>query len=118
MCATNVPGTDLSRMYTAAIVEGVKVAARTSYHCAKRRIDRAYGPVQFSWCRVTLRRKRTATWYLQGSAKRWALGCVNSASWLPLAAGWGEFTQPRAHLLADPCPFVKENTCDCDFHVA
>ena len=32
---------------------------------------------------------------IQGSAKRWALGCVNSAFWLPLAAG-GEFTQPRA----------------------
>ena len=31
-----------------------------------------------------------------------ALGCVNPASWLPLAAG-GEFTQPRAYLLADPC---------------
>ena len=24
---------------------------------------------------------------VQGSAKRWALGCVNLASWLPLAAG-------------------------------
>ena len=39
---------------------------------------------------------------VQGSAKRWALGCVNLASWLPLAAG-GEFPKPRAHLLADPC---------------
>ena len=38
----------------------------------------------------------------QGSAKRWALGCVNPASSLPLSAG-GEFTQPRAYLLADPC---------------
>ena len=25
--------------------------------------------------------------FVQGSAKRWALGCVNPASWLPLAAG-------------------------------
>ena len=39
---------------------------------------------------------------MQGSAKRWALGRVNPAPWLPLAAG-GEFTQPRAHLPADPC---------------
>ena len=33
-------------------------------------------------------------------AKWWALGCVNPAFWLSLAAG-GEFTQPGAHLLAD-----------------
>ena len=39
---------------------------------------------------------------LQGLAKMRALvGCVNSASCLPLAAG-GKFTQPRAILLADP----------------
>ena len=39
---------------------------------------------------------------IQGSAKRRALGCVNS---LPAARGGQEagFTQPRAHLLADPC---------------
>ena len=30
---------------------------------------------------------------VQGSAKIWALGCVNPASWLLLAAG-DEFTQP------------------------
>ena len=29
-------------------------------------------------------------------AIRWSLGCVNPASWLPLAAGC-EFTQPRDH---------------------
>ena len=41
-------------------------------------------------------------WALQGSAKRWALGCVNSS---PAARGSQEavFTQPRAHLLAYPC---------------
>ena len=33
---------------------------------------------------------------------RWSLGCVKPASWLPLAVE-GKFTQPRAHLLADPC---------------
>ena len=38
---------------------------------------------------------------IQGSAKRLTLGCVNPTSWLPLAAG--HFTQPRAHLSADPC---------------
>ena len=43
-----------------------------------------------------------ANLYVQGWAKGWALGCVNPASWLPLAAR-GEFTQPRAHLFADPC---------------
>ena len=26
---------------------------------------------------------------VQGSAKRWALGCVHPSSWLPLAAGRG-----------------------------
>ena len=36
---------------------------------------------------------------LQGWEKKWALGCVNPASWLPPAAG-GEFTQPRAHSFA------------------
>ena len=45
---------------------------------------------------------RCSLYYVQGSPKRLALGCVNPASRLPLAAG-GEFTQPRAHLLADPC---------------
>ena len=39
---------------------------------------------------------------MQGWAKEWSLGCVNPASWLPLAAG-GEFTQPRDHSLAQPC---------------
>ena len=39
---------------------------------------------------------------LQGSAKRWALGCVNPASWLSLAAE-REFTQPRDHYFAQPC---------------
>ena len=40
--------------------------------------------------------------YVQGSAKRWALGCVNSP---PTVRGSQEagFTQPRAHLIADPC---------------
>ena len=40
-----------------------------------------------------------ANLYVQGWAKGWALGCVNPASWLPLAARH-EFTQPRAHLIA------------------
>ena len=35
--------------------------------------------------------------HVQGSAKKWALGCVNPASWFPPVAG-REFTQPRAHL--------------------
>ena len=39
-------------------------------------------------------------------AIRWALGCVNHASRLPLAVGH-EFTQPRARLLADPCNRAK-----------
>ena len=39
---------------------------------------------------------------VQGLAERWALGCVNPTSWLSLAS-WREFTQPRAHLLANPC---------------
>ena len=33
---------------------------------------------------------------------RWFLGCLNPASWLPLAAG-REFTQPRAHSFAQLC---------------
>ena len=39
---------------------------------------------------------------LLGSAKRWSLGCMNL---LPVAKGSQEveFTQPRAHFLADPC---------------
>ena len=47
--------------------------------------------------------KLPSLWFLvQGSAKRWTLGFVNPCSWLPLTAG-RKFTQPRAHLLADPC---------------
>ena len=39
---------------------------------------------------------------IHGLAKRWSLGCVNL---LPAARGNQEagFTQPRDHLLADPC---------------
>ena len=39
---------------------------------------------------------------VQGSAKRWALGCVNSN---PVARGSQEarFKQPRDNFLADPC---------------
>ena len=45
----------------------------------------------------------TARYYIQGSAKRWALGCMNPASWLPMAMG-REFTQPRDYLtIAQPC---------------
>ena len=43
---------------------------------------------------------------VQGSAKRCALGCVIPTSWPPLTAG-AQFTQPRAHLLADPCRCVR-----------
>ena len=39
---------------------------------------------------------------LQSWAKECSLGCVNPASWLPLAAGH-EFTQPRDHLIANLC---------------
>ena len=45
---------------------------------------------------------------VQGSAKRLALGCVNSP---PAARGSQKagFTQPRAHLLAKPC-----KSCDAE----
>ena len=43
--------------------------------------------------------------YVQGSAIRWDLGSVIPASWPPLTAG-ARFTQPRAHLLADPSLYV------------
>ena len=46
------------------------------------------------------------TSYVQKWAIRWSLGCVNPASWLPLTT-WGEFTQPRAHLLAIPVQFGR-----------
>ena len=39
---------------------------------------------------------------IQRWAVRWALGCMNSAYWLPLAVK-REFTQPRAHLIAQLC---------------
>ena len=32
---------------------------------------------------------RSYAYYIQGSAKKWSLGCVVPASWLPLATGWG-----------------------------
>ena len=38
--------------------------------------------------------------HVQTRGVRWTLGCVNPASWLPLAlAMWREFTQLRAHLI-------------------
>ena len=43
---------------------------------------------------------------LQGWAKEWSLGCVNLASWLPLAAG-REFTQPSDPFFVQPCTYVK-----------
>ena len=43
-------------------------------------------------------------------AIRWALGCVNPASWLPLAAG-REFTQPRDHLMAHLCASIQDGKC-------
>ena len=53
--------------------------------------------------------------YVQGSAKRWALGCVNS----PPAARESQeagFTQPRVHSVAHPCTDMskklKDRLCD------
>ena len=43
---------------------------------------------------------------VQGSAKRWALGCVNSPSPHGQRIQEAGITQPRAHLLADPCTNV------------
>ena len=39
---------------------------------------------------------------VQGSAKRWSLGCVNSRMAARASQETG-FTQPRAHLIADVC---------------
>ena len=39
--------------------------------------------------------------------EEWSLGCVNPASWLPLAAG-ARFTQPRDHSFAQPCTVMRE----------
>ena len=44
---------------------------------------------------------------VQGWAKERALGCVNPTSWFLLATG-REFTQPRAHLLAEQCTIKFE----------
>ena len=44
---------------------------------------------------------------IQGSAKEWSLDCVNPVSQLPLAVR-GDFTQPRARFLADPCKSVAK----------
>ena len=43
---------------------------------------------------------------VQRWAKMWALGCVNPASWLPLALGC-KFTQPRTHLIAHFCTVAQ-----------
>ena len=50
---------------------------------------------------------------IQRWAIRWALGCVNSGSWLPLATG-RKFTQPRAHLISQLYIFRNE----CSFSMA
>ena len=39
---------------------------------------------------------------VQGSAKKWSLGCVIPASWVSVASE-ACFMQPRDHSLADPC---------------
>ena len=38
------------------------------------------------------------------------LGCVNPASWLLLAAGGGEFTQPSLHLFLHVCSYCSRLT--------
>ena len=44
-------------------------------------------------------------------AIRWALGCVNPASWLPLAAAGRKLTQPRALLVANICTYDGDLQC-------
>ena len=48
--------------------------------------------------------------YIQGSARRLALGCVNSC---PMARGSKEagFTQPRDHLIAQLCTLMSIIHC-------
>ena len=52
-----------------------------------------------------------------GDIEKWAVGCVKSASWLPLSAGC-EFTQPRAHLIPQLCTLafaMSSNDLDLGF---
>ena len=55
--------------------------------------------------------------YIQGWAKEWSLGCVNS----PPAARESQeagFTQPRVHFLAHPCMVWSQRLeCYVDFGV-
>ena len=44
---------------------------------------------------------------IQRWAKEWMVGCVNTASWLPLAAGC-EFSQPRARSFGQPCIYFAD----------
>ena len=58
---------------------------------------------------VRIVKNRMDPYSVQGSSKRWALGCVNSP---PAARGSQEagITQPRAHLLADSCTVLGFHT--------
>ena len=59
-----------------------------------------------SWRSLEIRGQfKACLWCIQGCAKEWTLGCMNPASWLPLAAGC-KFTQPRDHSFAQPCRIV------------
>ena len=44
--------------------------------------------------------------HVQGSAKRWALGCANSPHVARESQEAG-FTQPRDHLITDPCTWER-----------
>ena len=52
---------------------------------------------------------------IQRWAIRWSLGCVNPASWLPLATGC-EFTQPRAHLIVHIFTTADDDDDDNDYY--
>ena len=67
-----------------------------------------HGPkINHKYVQPPIHDSKIAYYYIQGSAERWALGCVNSC---PMARGSQEvgFTQPRAHLFVDPCTYGQE----------
>ena len=67
--------------------------------------DKQIGWVRGRWKEVMIAASALVGREVQGWAKEWSKGCVNPASGLPLATG-REFTQPRDHLLADPCIYL------------
>ena len=84
------------------IISQININCPDSTYCHTLEPSYDITRVSTALCIVHDSYKRIKIEILQGWAKKWFLGCVNPASWLPLAAR-REFTQHRDHSFAHSC---------------